>query len=246
MEDVETGDDHHLYDSLAPVYEFIYDRHFDYDAQLDVVREAVPETEASILEVGCGAGQLLSLLDTEYEHVVGIDLHDEMAAIARAAVPTVDVITGDMMTLVLDEQFDAVVMLGRVFPHALTDEAATRLLANCRAHLAPEGRIVFNTFDLRGLEDGYVSEDTYISDVYEVRRTLRSFVTDESTGRWGFDATYEITDRKTDTTVTTEETMHLRAHAPADLESYISTVGFDDVSFVREADFSLRAVARNP
>ncbi len=246
MEDVETSDDHHLYGSLAPVYEFIYDRHFDYDAQFEVVREAVPETEASILEVGCGAGQLLSVLDTEYEHVVGVDLHDEMAAIARAAVPTVDVITGDMTTLELDDQFDAVVMLGRVFPHALTDEAATRLLANCRSHLTPGGRIVFNTFDQRGLEDGYVSEDTYTSNAFEVRRTLRSFVTDEATGRWGFDAVYEITDRETDTTVTTEETMHLRAHTPADLETYISTVGFEDVSFVREADISLRAVARNP
>ena len=246
MNDVETSDDHHLYGSLAPVYEFIYDRHFDYEAQLDVVRRAIPETEASILEVGCGTGQLLALLDATYERVVGVDLHDEMSDIARAAVPTVDVITGDMATLTLDEQFDGVVMLGRVFPHCLTDDAATRLLENCRTHLVPGGWIVFNTFDWRGFEDGRVSEDTYTSDAFEVRRTLESFVTEEATGRWGFVAVYVITDRETDTSVTAKETMHLRAHTPDDLRMYLANAGYEDVSLERESTFSLRAVARNP
>ena len=246
MNDVEASDDHNLYGSLAPVYEFVYDRHFDYEAQLDVVRETIPETEASILEVGCGTGQLLALLDATYEHVVGVDLHDEMSAIARAAVPAVDVITGDMTTLAIDEQFDGVVMLGRVVPHCLTDDAATRLLENCRTHLVPGGWIVFNTFDWRGFEDGRVSEDTYTSDAFEVRRTLESFVTDEATGRWGFDAVYVITDRETDTSVTAKETMHLRAHTPDDLRTYLTSVGYEDVSLERESTFSLRAVARNP
>lgn len=244
--EVNAGDDHHLYSSLAPVYEFIYDRHFDYDDQLAVVQEAVPADATSILEGGCGTGQLLSLLDTEYDRVVGVDVNKEMAGFAREAAPDADVLTADMTTANLDEQFDAVVMLGRVLPHFTTDEEATQLLANCHAHLVPGGVIVCNTFDVRGLEDGHVNEDTFASEDYTVARTLTGFVTDVDTGRWGFDAEYVITDNETGETVVAEETMHLRAHAPEDLESYFSTVGFEDVSFVRESEFSLRAVARKP
>lgn len=243
---VDTSDDHHLYSSLAPVYKFIYDRHFDYDDQLAVVQGTVPADATSILEVGCGTGRLLSLLDAEYDRVVGVDVNDEMAAFAREAAPDADVLTADMTTASLDERFDAIVMLGRVLPHFTTDKAATQLLANCYAHLVPGGVIVFNTFDVRELEDGHVSEDTFASEDYTVVRTLTGFVTDADAGRWGFDAEYVVTDDETGETAVAEETMYLRAHAPADLESYFSAVGFEDVSFVRESEFSLRAVARKP
>lgn len=83
---IRTSNDHHLYSSLAPMYKFIYDRHFDYDEQLSIVREEVPEDAMAILEGGCGAGQLLALLDAEYEHVVGVDLNPEMAMVAREVV----------------------------------------------------------------------------------------------------------------------------------------------------------------
>lgn len=243
---VSASEEHHLYSSLAPLYKFVYDRHFDYEDQLGVVQEAVPADAASILEVGCGAGQLLALLDATYERVVGVDLNEEMAAFAREGAPNADVFTADMETADLDERFDAVVMLGRVLPHLRTDERATQLLANCHSHLISGGVILFNTFDARGLEDGHVTEDTFASERYTVDRTLEGFVTDLEAGQWGFDAEYIITDRETDDTAVAEETMHLQAHTPADLESYLTTVGFEDISFVRESEFSLRAQAQKP
>lgn len=243
---IRDSDDHHLYSSLAPVYKFIYDRHFDYEDQLSTVQEVVPSGSTSVLEVGCGAGQLLTLLEDEYDHVVGIDLNEEMAALAREAVPALDVIAGDMKAVDLERCFDAIVMLGRVFPHARTDEDGIELLQNCYAHLNPGGVIVFNTFDVRGIKDEHVREETFSSSDYRITRTTKGFITDLEAGRWEFTAEYEITDRETSETVVAEETMQLRAHSPADLESYFDAVGFDDVSFTREADFSLRAVASKP
>lgn len=134
-------------------------------------------------------------------------------------------------------------MLGRVVPHELTDEAAIELLRNCYSNLTPGGVIVFNTFDLRALEEGRQTDDDFTSADYIVTRSMESFVTDLDAGRWGFDAEYTITDRKTGETAVAEETMHLRAHTPGDLKSYFATGGFEDVSVYRESDFSLRAVA---
>lgn len=246
IDEVNTSDNHHLYSSLAPLYKFIYDRHVDYDDQLALVQEVMGADDRSILEVGCGAGKLLTLLTATYKRVVGVDLNEEMAAIARETAPNAAVLTADMRTADLDECFNAVIMLGRVLPHSTTNEAAIELLDNCYTHLAPGGGILFNTFDLRGLKDGHVSEDTFTSENYTVTRTQTGFVTDWDGGHWGFDAEYVITDRETGETAVTEETMHLRAHTPADLESYLTEVGFNDISFVRESDFSLRAVAWKP
>lgn len=243
---VAASDEHHLYSSLAPVYDFVYDRHFDYEGQLAVVREAVPRDATSILEGGCGTGQLLALLEAQYDRVVGVDVNDAMVAIARDRLSTASVVTADVETVCFETAFDVVVMLGRVFPHALTDEAATGLLENCYSCLAPGGVVVFNTFDRRGLEDGHVTEDEFTSEDYQVARTLTGFVTDLGAGRWGFDAEYTITDRRTGETAVAQETMHLRAHLPADIESYLAAAGFSEASFVEESDFSLRAVARKP
>lgn len=250
LDDVVAGiresDDHHLYSSLAPLYKFIYDRHFDYDDQFSTVQEVVPNSTSSVLEVGCGAGQLLALLTDEYDHVVGVELNDEMASLAREAAPTAEVITADMKTVDLGTRFDAIVMLGRVLPHALTDEEGIELLRNCYTHLQPGGVIVFNTFDVRGLEDGHTRKETFESPDYSVTRITEGHVTDFEAGRWEFTAEYKITDRETDETVVTEETMDLRAHSPSELNSYLESIGADEVSFTRESNFSLRAVASKP
>ena len=243
---IRESDDHHLYSSLAPLYKFIYDRHFDYEDQFSTVKEVVPNGTGSVLEVGCGTGQLLALLEDEYDRVVGVELNEEMAALAENEVSTADVIVGDMKTVDIGMCFDAIIMLGRVFPHARTDEDGTELLRNCSAHLHPGGVIVFNTFDVRGLEDGHVSEEIFSSFDYCVTRTTKGFITDLEAGQWDFVAEYEITDRESGETVFTKETMQLRAHAPTDLESYFDAVGFEKVSLTRETDFSLRAVASKP
>ena len=191
---IRESDDHHLYSSLAPLYKFIYDRHFDYEEQLSIVQDIVSDGTTSILEVGCGTGQLLALLDDEYDHVVGVDLNEEMVAFSREAAPAADVIAADMKTVDFGTCFDTIVMLGRVFPHARTDEEGTELLRNCYAHLQLGGVIVFNTFDIRGLEDGHVTEETFSSPDYSVTRTTEGFVTDLEAGHWGFTAEYTVTD----------------------------------------------------
>ena len=244
--EIPESDDHHLYSSLAPLYKFIYDRHFDYEEQLSIVQDIVPDGTTSILEVGCGTGQLLALLDDEYDHVIGVDLNEGMGMFARKAAPAAEVIAADMKSVNLGTCFGAIVMLGRVFPHARTDEEGTELLRNCYAHLQPGGIIVFNTFDIRGLENGHESEETFLSSDYSVTRTTEGFVTDFEAGRWGFTAEYTITNRETGETAVTEETMNLRAHRPSELESYLGSIGFEDISFIRESDFSLRTVAWKP
>ena len=258
LEAMQRADEHHLYGSLAPLYAFVYDRHFDYDDQLAVVREAVDGARrearhddagtasadaTAVLEAGCGHGGLLVRLSGTFDDVVGVDIRPEMADMARERAPAATVLVGDVASVCLDRRFDAVVMLGRVLPHARTDEAAVDLLSNCAAHLHPGGKIVFNTFDIRGFEPGRVTEDSFESDAYRVERRMESFMTDRDAGLWGFEATYELTDRETGETGVAEETMHLRAHTPAEIEEYLDAVGFERVEFLRESEFSLRAVA---
>ena len=250
LEDVvatlQAGEDAHLYTTLAPLYRFIYDRHFDYDEQAAVVRAAAPAGATSVLEVGCGHGRLLARLAEAFDEAVGVDNSEAMVALARETAPGAEVLAADGRVLDLGRRFDVVVALGRVLPHATTDEDAVALLTSCRRHLEPGGVLVCNTFDRRGIEDGHRSEATFTSSRWTVTRTSKSTVEDAATGEWRFTAEYAITDRATGETTTAQETMQLRAHDPADLEHYLGAAGLVDPTFVRETPFSLRVVARRP
>ena len=112
--------------------------------------------------------------------------------------------------------------------------------------LSVDARVGTECGDVSGLEDGHESAETFSSSDYSVTRTTKGFVTNFEAGRWGFTAKYTITNQETGETAVAEETMDLRAHTPSELESYLDSIGFEDISFIRESDFSLRTVALKP
>ncbi len=70
-----------------------------------------------VLDVACGTGVLFpDYLGRGVRSVTGIDISPEMAKIAAAKFPQVDVICGDVETAEFDKQFDAV-MVYNAFPH---------------------------------------------------------------------------------------------------------------------------------
>ncbi|KQU72990.1 hypothetical protein ASC75_04825 [Aminobacter sp. DSM 101952] len=128
---------------LASVYDALNPPGRDTDFYLDVAGER-PRT---ILDMGCGTGLLAVEFARRGHKVTGADPAAGMLAIARSRPggDLVDWIASDAAGLVTETRFDLVVMTGHVFQVFLTDDAIAAMLGNLRRHLAPNGRLAFET-----------------------------------------------------------------------------------------------------
>ncbi len=91
-----------------------------------------------VLDVACGTGVLFpDYLSRGVASLTGIDISPEMAKIAAAKFPDVNVICGDVEAAEFDKQFDAV-MVYNAFPHF---PEPARLIETLARHLKPGGRL---------------------------------------------------------------------------------------------------------
>ena len=233
----------HLYSTLAPVYDFIYERHFDYNDQLALVTETVPDDAASVLEVGCGTGRLLTGLASEYGEAVGVEQSEAMAHRACRRADEAEVVVGDATRSLPEGQFDAVVALGRVTGHVIEDGSAERLFRNCFDALggdddsiADSGVLLFDYFPTERMEDDYRTTDSFESERYRVDRVAHSTIPERDSGPDLVETTfdYEILDRETGESATVSETMALRMFSHNEVRGLLGGAGFAEVEIHEE------------
>lgn len=105
------------------------------------------------LELGCGTGRLAIPMAMCGLDVVGVDnskamldeCHDKMSVIPTLK-GSLRLVHDDIVELDLNETFDTIVMAYRTFMHMLTPDQQRRALRAARKHLAPNGRLMMNTW----------------------------------------------------------------------------------------------------
>ncbi len=102
---------------------------------------------ARILDMGCGTGWLACELAARGHHVTGADPAAAMLAVARARPggDRVRWVQADAASLATRARFDLIIMTGHVFQLLLDDRAVRVALQALGRHLAPGGRIAFET-----------------------------------------------------------------------------------------------------
>lgn len=126
----------------------------DYPGEARYVRSLIekylPEAK-SILDLGCGTGRHDLLLNQMGFQVTGVDMSQEMLAVANSHLAaldpepsSLDFHQGDIRTIRLDRTFDVVVSLFHVISYQPGNDDLAAAFATARAHLKPGGIFIFD------------------------------------------------------------------------------------------------------
>lgn len=241
-----------LYEELAPVYDFVSARLYDYDAVAQFVDTHTPADVESVAVGACGSGHLLTRLADDHETVVGIDLSQAMLALCADRTDA-HLVRADLTTFVAPERFDVLTVLGGSVAHLPTaDEAGTdgvvSLFENAAESLRPGGVFCCDFMEAGALESGCVVTDSYESERFRVDRTV--ITTGEPArasdlgGMGRFTYAYEITDRDTGESVRTSTAVPAREFDPGAMLGSALAAGFDDVTLVTPPTHGSAVVAR--
>ena len=157
---------------------------------------AMAEGAQSVLDLGCGTGELAAHLGRTHD-VVGVDPAEAMLAHARSREggDRVDWVNGDARSIRLGRSFDLIVLTGHAFQVFLSDEDQLALLETIAAHLTPEGRFVFDSRNpLRQEWEQWRRKDrkTLMDPALGETEQWGGFAYDEASGIVTYETTYKV------------------------------------------------------
>ena len=126
---------------LAELYDAFCAGREDFDFYLPLVMPA-----KSVLDVGCGTGELLRLARQAGHtgRLCGLDPAEAMLEQARKR-RDIEWVHGDLSSVDWDREFDLVVMTGHAFQVLVEDHQLQKSLAAIKSALTEDGRFVFET-----------------------------------------------------------------------------------------------------
>ena len=147
------SEEHVFRQDYADLYDLFYAGK-DYESECDILEEVFRRYGKgkirTILDLGCGTGNHAFPLAKRGYEVTGVDRSGDMLANARSKLanskshsqPLPMFLQGDLRSLDLDRNFDAVLMMFAVLGYQLTNEDVLAALKTVRRHLKPGGLFI--------------------------------------------------------------------------------------------------------
>jgi SAM-dependent methyltransferase len=133
-----------LYNELAPWWHlFSAPEHYEEEVDffLPIFQEHSQRPIQTMLELGSGGGNNASYLKTHFQMTL-VDLSPSMLAASRNLNPECEHVEGDMRTVRLEREFDAVFVHDAVM-YMLTEADLAQAVHTAALHLAPGGVVLF-------------------------------------------------------------------------------------------------------
>ena len=129
-----------LYHELAEYYFAIEKNHRDIRHDVSFIAALLRNrNHAALLDLGCGTGEHLALLEREGIRCTGIDISEEMLAAARKRFPNIEFVHSDMADIEYDDAFDIVISLFGSFDYLINDADIESMLLKIRRALKHDG-----------------------------------------------------------------------------------------------------------
>lgn len=226
-----------LYTEFAEIYHEMYQSIFDYRSQFRECHSILKKQHGkSVLELGCGAGDLAPYFFEGGYNYTGMDAAKPMLQIGRRERPGTRFLHGDMCRFSSRRKFDAVVILGRSFTYMTTNAQALDALRCIRGALRPGGVLIFDNFEAERIFTHFrkrSQERVRVGSKTITRKSVGSWNL-ETGWTWNWDAVYLVEEggRKR----TFRDRSILRAFTRDELRLLLGLAGFKEVRFKRRRE----------
>ena len=155
----------HGYKDLAKIYDLVNLRK-NYQSETFFLKKIFEKYHVkTVLDVGCGTGTHINLLEKAGYECAGIDINQEMLEVAKHKIKG-KLTCSDMTQFDLGKKYDAVICMFAAFNHLLSLEQANNALQSFKKHLKPNSILLL---DLHNPQNN--GQKTDIFD--EVERTMK-------------------------------------------------------------------------
>lgn len=131
-----------------------YDLNPDFPQDVPFYCDLLPDSNASVLELGCGTGRVTIALASRCGFIQGIDISAAMVDLCRLKTAKLNLpsnrialTVGDISDFSLGRTFDFIIAPFRVLQNLETTAEVDSLLACVHRHLAPDGTCILNVFN---------------------------------------------------------------------------------------------------
>lgn len=129
------------YGKMAKYYDLFY-KDKDYNKEINFITDLINDRK-TILDVGCGTGIHMHLLESIGYEVDGIDLSKDMLDIADSRVNG-KVYQGNLLYYKINKKYDVIISMFAVFNHLKSYEELERGIINSYNHLKDNGILIID------------------------------------------------------------------------------------------------------
>ena len=220
-----------LYTSLADVYDGMYRTFINYDDEFKFYSEILKANQCTeVLEIGCGTGNLASRLIENGFRYCGLDLSEEMLAIAKKNYAQGEFVKGDVRSFNLSQKFKSAIITGRTISYLRSNKDVYDSLVSINNHLSHNGILCFDFIDANRFiplikEGEKVIHRASFDGKTFLRESFWSINFDQS---WAFDwRSIYYEDREDELKKIGEDNSTIRAFTKDEISLFLNLTGFE-------------------
>ncbi len=204
-----------------------YDK--DYNAETDYLVNLIKKYNADanrIVDLGCGTGKHAKLLAKRGYDLSGVDLSEEMIAIARKD-SDLEFILDDIATFKLEKKFDVALSIFHVFSYLTENEILLQAFLNINLHLKENGIFIVDVWHTPAVHSQIPEARTKIFENDKIKIVRKAEPVVDSLNNT-VDVKYELNvlDKETLTTENIIENHHIRHFSKPEIELLGKYTGF--------------------
>lgn len=225
-----------IYSSFAKLYDELMEPTM-YDQWLDFVEQELPKTTGQILDLACGAGRLAVMLAQNGYQVSGVDLSEEMLALAemhaREAKLAIPFMQGNMLDLSELGQYSAVTCFADSFCYLQDEVQVLQAFKEVYQHLEDDGKFIFDVIT------PYQTDEVYPGYMYNYTAEDQAFIWSSFADEFEHSAVHKLTffvwNEALESYERISEIHHERTYELEVYQRLLTQAGFKDITV--SADF---------
>ncbi len=227
-----------IYKSLAWVYHEMYQHLFDYDQEFAFYETILKQHNAkSVLELGCGTGNLASRFSKNKFDYIGIDLNIEMLDIARKNHPEINFVNDNMCSFETAVKQDVIIISGRSISYLTENQEVESCFNSIYNSLKTNGILIFDAIDAIKLFKNFDLETkTLTTDNFQ--RISHSTPNLKTGSTWDWESIYYIQSQEDEYTMIGKDFATLRAFTQVEIENFLKIAGFEFLTKIQKDSYT--------